>query len=142
MAKEGQQRAAFRALALARREGITFDEAAGRLGRRAEDLAPAVSPALRRTGGGLVPAPEDNLPRHMWGVTDAGVESILVRGSEAARRVRAHWQGVWRRRDSGDPSLVRRVTVAPGVSLTDDLGVIDEQAWQKNLDVDDIYDLS
>ena len=78
MGTEGNQRAAFRALALARREGITFDEAAGRLGRRAEDLAQAVGPALRRSHGGLVPTPKDDLPRRMRGVTDSGVENLKV----------------------------------------------------------------
>ena len=142
MAREGNQRAAFRALALARREGVSFDEAARRLGRRPDTLAPAVQPALHRIRGALVPAPDDDLPRQMWGVTDAGVESILVRGSDNAQRVRTHWQGVWRRRDSGDASRIHRATVAPGVSLTDDLGLIDELSWQTALDVDDISDIS
>lgn len=141
MVEENNERAAFRALALSRREGISFDEAAQRLDRDPHDLARWVDSALESMTGVLYPADEDDLPRWMLVITDDGVEDAEVVGSVRAQVVHRHWQAAWHQRDGGDSSHLpdTPIEIAPGVWLTADPDVIDDLAWQKDLDVYDIY---
>lgn len=135
------RRAAFRALALARREEITFEAAAGRLGRDPHDLVGYVAEALVDTRGSLVPTDTDSLPRRMKIITDEGVKEKTIGGSQRAQVVARHWRAAWHMRDTGDESELpdTPVPIAPGVYLTADPDVIDELAYAGDLDVPDIY---
>lgn len=135
------RRAAFRALALARREDITFEAAAGRLGRNPHDLVGYVAKALVDTSGGLVPSETDSLSRRMLIIEDDGVHEATIDGSRRAQIVARHWRAAWRMRDTGDESALpdTPVPIARGRYLTADPDVIDELAYAGDLDVPDIY---
>lgn len=135
------RRDALRALALARRDGISFEAAAAALGRDPADLFDDVADALDETSAGLVPTTTDSIQRRMRIITDEGLVTKTIVGSERAKVVWRHWQAAWRMRDTGDESELPNtpVPIAPGVYLTADPDVIDELAFNRDLDVSDIY---
>jgi hypothetical protein len=103
---------ALEALHLMRREGRSLRAAAREVGVDPRTVSKYIRPALRRDPrtGEWRPKPQDNLPREVRYTTPEGrTETVLVRGSQEARKV-ADWQSaVLHFQRTGDDRYLRRL---------------------------------
>ena len=88
------QRDAFAALKLMRREGLTASRAVQKEGTSMAKLEKYVASALKKFGKDYVAKPTDDLVRPMLWLDTRGVQPIEIRGSKAASLNGQFWNAV------------------------------------------------
>jgi hypothetical protein len=139
------RRAAFDALSLMRREGLSLRAAAERAGTTPAAVLRHAGPALERENGRYRAKRGDRLLRVMAVLGTGGVtHEVELRGSRQASLVGEHWAAVKHYLLTGDVSLLAAFdgVVVAGIALETDPEVIDEWERRGELEIDDIYDLT
>jgi len=139
------RRAAFDALTLMRRDGLSLGAAAERAGTTPAAVLRHTGPALELERGRYRARPADRLLRVMRVLGPGGVEhEVEVRGSRAASLVGEHWAAIGVYLQTGDDSRLQALEGkrVAGIWLETDPDAIEEWARRGELEIEDIYDLT
>lgn len=141
-AKAQQQRhVALDALATARREGVSLEQASRREGITPQAVAWWTGDAVTRSGGTWQVTGADRLLRPMYIYSDGQRVHTTVRGSRIASDIGRYHSAVGHYLNTGDDSRLRRfrgVTIQ-GVELETDPDVIDDLARRGVFEFESIY---
>lgn len=128
---------------MARREGISLDDAAFLSIITPQAVAFWAPDAVIRTGSTWVVKPADRIYRPMFVYSDGQRRSIEVRGSRVASDVGRYHSAVGHYLNTGDDSRIRAMTGVrvAGVELETDPDVIDDLARRGVFEFESIYRL-